>query len=493
MEKRGYDAIIIGGGMGGLVCSSILAKKGKRILLVEKNDRVGGRYRSVEYNGFTINVYGGAPVIQNASEALKRVGASVPWIELKDPMIYYFNVDDGSFLGWPSAEEIKRDPEIVGRVVSEVLGLKGDLVKDYIRIISKLPRYTEEELRRLEDVSITDWAASETDNELLQEWLWRTVYGYGSITVMDPADVSTFKYIEWLLMAVQIIPIVAINDPRYPGTMGLPMAFARVIKENGGEIRLHSQAEKILIEGKKVVGILGKDNKYESHFIAESPVVVSNLKVWGNFDSGLLGKEDFPVQWVNDAMRLKRYESGAVSIWTATKRKMPELQKIKSWTRFLSLDDEEYTRRRKRKICTRTNTRNRGGFGAQSSFCPSMAPPDKDLVSLTLWLSTEEIDDCKQWDRWVQEGIDALRAFFKFVLKEDYDEIKEWIKVIYHRPSWGVEMYVKGFHPDIVAPGIEGLYFVGDSVAAEGRVKGIAGDLASYVGMKCADKILEAG
>ena len=37
-----YDAIIVGGGHNGLVCASLLARSGKRVLLLEANDQLGG-------------------------------------------------------------------------------------------------------------------------------------------------------------------------------------------------------------------------------------------------------------------------------------------------------------------------------------------------------------------------------------------------------------------------------------------------------------------
>ena len=39
---RQYDAIIIGAGIGGLVCANILAMEGMKVLLVERHFMLGG-------------------------------------------------------------------------------------------------------------------------------------------------------------------------------------------------------------------------------------------------------------------------------------------------------------------------------------------------------------------------------------------------------------------------------------------------------------------
>ena len=51
-----YDAIIIGAGHNGLVCSAILAKKGKKVLVLEANDQTGGAAVSREFqDGFSVS------------------------------------------------------------------------------------------------------------------------------------------------------------------------------------------------------------------------------------------------------------------------------------------------------------------------------------------------------------------------------------------------------------------------------------------------------
>ena len=43
-----YDAVLIGAGISGLGVGGLLAKKGKKVLILEKNHTVGGKGRSFE-------------------------------------------------------------------------------------------------------------------------------------------------------------------------------------------------------------------------------------------------------------------------------------------------------------------------------------------------------------------------------------------------------------------------------------------------------------
>ena len=46
MSDTRYDAIVIGGGAGGLIASAYLAKAGRHVLLLEAEDRIGGSGRA---------------------------------------------------------------------------------------------------------------------------------------------------------------------------------------------------------------------------------------------------------------------------------------------------------------------------------------------------------------------------------------------------------------------------------------------------------------
>ncbi len=51
-----YDVIIVGSGIGGLVCGALLSKRGYKVLVLEQHYQVGGYCSSFKRGGFTFNV-----------------------------------------------------------------------------------------------------------------------------------------------------------------------------------------------------------------------------------------------------------------------------------------------------------------------------------------------------------------------------------------------------------------------------------------------------
>jgi phytoene desaturase len=78
-ERRGggyFDVVVVGAGVGGLCSAALLANRGKRVLVLEQEDRVGGRASTKEVDGFRVGV--GAVAIERGGpmeEVFRTVGA----------------------------------------------------------------------------------------------------------------------------------------------------------------------------------------------------------------------------------------------------------------------------------------------------------------------------------------------------------------------------------------------------------------------------------
>ena len=53
--ESSYDAVVVGAGVGGLVCANLLARSGARVLLVEQHYMVGGYCSTFRRAGYTFD------------------------------------------------------------------------------------------------------------------------------------------------------------------------------------------------------------------------------------------------------------------------------------------------------------------------------------------------------------------------------------------------------------------------------------------------------
>ena len=96
-----YDTVIVGAGAGGMSAAIHLAARGQRVLIVEKNSRVGGRLGVIEEEGFRIDIGPTIMLMIDVFRDLWRVAGrdfdeDVPCVKL-DPN-YRIHWPDGSTL-----------------------------------------------------------------------------------------------------------------------------------------------------------------------------------------------------------------------------------------------------------------------------------------------------------------------------------------------------------------------------------------------------------
>ena len=66
-----YDVVVIGAGAAGLSAGALLAKEGKRVVVVDRSPYLGGRAMAVPDEGFTVNL--GGHLIEDGGSGLTKV------------------------------------------------------------------------------------------------------------------------------------------------------------------------------------------------------------------------------------------------------------------------------------------------------------------------------------------------------------------------------------------------------------------------------------
>ncbi|HOS78330.1 MAG TPA: NAD(P)-binding protein, partial [Syntrophales bacterium] len=103
-----YDVIVIGAGCGGLSVGALLAKQGRKVLVLEQSDRIGGCCSTFQKEGYTFDL--GASLIEDAEVidwCFQRLGTTLDReVDLVscDP-VYDVIMKDGTRLKYPLSAE----------------------------------------------------------------------------------------------------------------------------------------------------------------------------------------------------------------------------------------------------------------------------------------------------------------------------------------------------------------------------------------------------
>lgn len=249
MTTRRADVLVIGAGVGGLCAAARLAHHGRRVIVVESRDRVGGRASTVDVDGFKINT--GAIAIEYGGvmeETFRLVGA--PWD-----------------LRIPSPATLFR---IKGRDVDLSKGGWGLLVngvtKHGARLLDSLGSARRGELPE-ERLSTKAWLAGFTSNETLHA-VFRNLCA--AIFAVNSDEIPAKAFLTYFMRKGAFR-----NFGFCPGgTLALMQGLADAVTRHGGEVWLQSEVEALQVEDGRVRGATIRRGNETIELAAD--VVISN-------------------------------------------------------------------------------------------------------------------------------------------------------------------------------------------------------------------------
>lgn len=287
-----YDVIVIGAGFGGSACAGLLAKRGLKVLLIEKNARAGGKAMSLTRKGFTYTAWVviGAPVQGNLYQAvLEELGvADRATLVAPGRQGSLYRTRAGNYARLPDMPVGQTDP----RVVFDWLEIPESERVSAMSFFAELTMMPRGRIDELHGVSFHDWIA--------RYGVPRALYAFLVSLCCDgmfmvPAD---------RLEAAEAIKSLQDMFLRHGGIFcqggfgKVAEAYCEAVRRHGGTVLMRTRTEKILVEGGRVRGVITSKGTFQA------PIVISNAGLQPTVLK-LVGAEHFEPSYVETVRGLE--------------------------------------------------------------------------------------------------------------------------------------------------------------------------------------------
>lgn len=451
-----YEAIVIGGGIGGLGCAALLAKEGMKVLVLEKSSFLGGRAASFKYKDYLLDV--GMHVmslgdVSPTEELLRRVGA-------RGHYVWTEGLDFYTPEGWKDITQCRRKSK------------EDD--SDLKAIIQEILSMPKEALDALDDTSMKSWLNQRTDRKVVQDLFRMISWWYG---ISDTKDLAASEILYEIKRSLEKRHTLATGNQVVGGFKALIQPLKRAILERGGEIRTESEVNEVVIEKGEVKGVLVNQKAKipeeikgkvvpEVEFIS-CPIVICALPMNRMFD--IVPQEKLPRDFVEKVNQILSSQLGIYyGFAVGLKKEVSSSKRYYGTDRFLFERIPE-------DMCLHAEF--------LSNFDSTYVPKGKQLFMTGYFGELGKMSGFE-----IKESLDDLVNILKVIFPEVMANV-EWL-VPWVFPRWMTVLAKPGLvgrnRIDSKAPGMEGLFFAAEGY--RGRLMGI--NPACDSAMICAERIL---
>lgn len=287
---KDFDVIVIGSGIGGLICTGILASKGLKPLMLEKNKAPGGYLSSFRRNGFifdsTVDCISGIGSDGLITTVLSSLGV--------DKEIEFIRIEPIRVSIFPDIE-VAVDANVnayVNRLISffpsESAGIKSffnmaERVYNGIQATINMQIYGTFERNKIDPdiLKIVNMTYKDFLNEYINDYKLKAILSDRCPFIgLPPSKVAALSMIILIMSYFRLGAYRPIG-----GFQRLSDVFIEGIKKNGGKVIFGSNVSKILMSGQNCHGVIcDNGEEYISRYIVSNADFVSTF-------SNLLGGE----------------------------------------------------------------------------------------------------------------------------------------------------------------------------------------------------------
>jgi len=284
-EEAEFDAVIIGAGLGGLSCAAAFARQGFKPLVLEQHYVPGGYASTFKRPGgfvFDVSLHSTTVGERNGVWSLIPGFPEIKDVEfVPHPYLYRAIFPDYDYRV-PQRDLQKYIAELIGHFPEEEQGIRG-IFEDMEGLSQDINRYSQagaqvdmsrfpKDFPYLFKSYTKTWGAladTRIENPKLKA-LVSSLWGYYGL---PPSKLACFYYALPTISYLQ-------DGGFYPigRSQKISDAFVKFIEDNGGEVKLKTKVEKILVKDRVAYGIETSDGKEY-----KGKVVVSNSNAFDTF------------------------------------------------------------------------------------------------------------------------------------------------------------------------------------------------------------------
>lgn len=288
------DVVIIGAGMGGLTCGAFLAKRGVKVLIVEKNQKVGGCCTSFQKDGFSFDLS-----VQSMGECLE--GGKV-WKVLKElnllDQIHFIPLEPAREYHFPGRKFLQSSS--LETHIENLSFLFPTEREGIVKVYSVLKKIFEEFSHIPSSFNWFEPHSFSSQYPLLDQWKDRT---FGEL--LD--DFISTPFLKTLLSIRTSYALLPPEEISVVGMAGiemsyfnhgvscvegdvekLPLKIEEAFKKMGGQVLTGREVTQILMEGNKPIGVRLNDGQE-----VRGKIIISNIDAHTTF-LDLIGEDHLP-------------------------------------------------------------------------------------------------------------------------------------------------------------------------------------------------------